>query len=252
MAARCEDLRVSSTSGRSRPTSSWRWPGSEVIRAADDVLPLFDALVSALLGWSFGAGGAEPAQAGGLRAGAAQETLTACACADRGGAHGVLLRPAARARWASAWRQLYREACEWMRSQGVRPVELAASLTGDAAAARARKSQSEVERTMQTLEKLRRLLGDEPQAKVEPGAGHDFAHTVPGALVALQDLKLVEPMMQRLAERSVRQLAMGRPVRRAQVVAPIGQERSREQNQQIGRMLGEEVVSPDDRPAGQR
>jgi hypothetical protein len=211
----------------------------EVIRATDDVLPQFDALVSALLGWSTVQAALNPLKPETFVR-ALLETLTAWVPVEA--VRMDLLRPSAIALGVGL-RQLYREACEWMRSQGVRPVELAASLTGDAAAARARKSQSEVERTMQTLEKLRRLLGDEPQAKVEPGAGHDFAHTVPGALVALQDLKLVEPMMQRLAERSVRQLAMGRPVRRAQVVAPIGQERSREQNQQIGRMLGEEVVS---------
>ena len=208
----------------------------EVIRATDDVLPQFDALVSALLGWSTVQAALNPLKPETFVR-ALLETLTAWVPVEA--VRMDLLRPSAIALGVGL-RQLYREACEWMRSQGVRPVELAASLTGDAAAARARKSQSEVERTMQTLEKLRRLLGDEPQAKVEPGAGHDFAHTVPGALVALQDLKLVEPMMQRLAERSVRQLAMGRPVRRAQVVAPIGQERSREQNQQIGRMLGEE------------
>ena len=49
-------------------------------------------------------------------------------------------------------------------------------------------------------------------------------------------------MMQRLAERSVRQLAVGRASDGKSGVT-IGQERSRDQNQQIGRMLGEEVVS---------
>lgn len=209
----------------------------EVIRATDDVLPQFDALVSALLGWSTVQAALNPLKPETFVR-ALLETLTAWVPVEE--VRMDLLRPSAVALGAGL-RQLYREACEWMRSQGVRPVHPAPGHTGDAAAARARKAPSEVERTMQTLEKLRRLLGSEPMARVDHGAAHDFTHTVPGALVALQDLKMVEPMMQRLAERSVRQLVLGRPAKSAET-ARIGQNRSREQNQHIGRMLGEEVV----------
>jgi len=208
----------------------------EVIRATDDVLPQFDALVSALLGWSTVQAALNPLKPETFVR-ALLETLAAWIPQED--VRMDLLRPSAIALGAGL-RQLYREACEWMRSQGVRPVDPAPNHSGDAAAARARKPQSEVERTMQTLEKLRRLLGGEPHARVELGATQDFSHTVPGALVALQDLKMVEPMMQRLAERSVRQLAMG--ASQARAGGAIGQNRSREQNQQIGRMLGEEVV----------
>lgn len=209
----------------------------EVIRATDDVLPQFDALISSLLGWSTVQAALNPLKPETFVR-ALLETLTAWVPVEA--VRMDLLRPSAVALGAGLG-QLYREACEWMRSQGVRPVDSAPSHSGDAAAARSRKPPSEVERTMQTLEKLRRLLGSEPMARVEHGATHDFAHTVPGALVALQDLKMIEPMMQRLAERSVRQLVMGRPVKPAPGPT-IGQNRSREQNQRIGRMLGEEVV----------
>ncbi len=208
----------------------------EVIRATDDVLPQFDALVSALLGWSTVQAALNPLKPDTFVR-ALLETLTAWVPVEE--VRMDLLRPSAIALGAGM-RQLYRETCEWMRSQGVRPVDPALNHSGDVAASRARKAQSEVERTMQTLEKLRRLLGGEPHARVELGATQDFSHTVPGALVALQDLKMVEPMMQRLAERSVRQLALGKPQARAG--GAIGQNRSRAQNQQIGRMLGEEVV----------
>ncbi len=209
----------------------------EVIRATDDILPQFDALVSALLGWSTVQAALNPLKPETFVR-ALLETLTAWVPVEA--VRMDLLRPSAVALGAGL-RQLYREACEWMRSQGVQPVDAAPSHSGDAAASRARKTQTEVERTMQTLEKLRRLLGSEPMGRVEHGATHDFTHTVPGALVALQDLRMVEPMMQRLAERSVRQLIMGRTAGPG-AVASIGQNRSREQNQQIGRMLGEEVV----------
>lgn len=209
----------------------------EVIRATEDVMPQFDALISSLLGWSTVQAALNPLKPETFVR-ALLETLTAWVPAEA--VRMDLLRPSSVALGVGLC-QLYRETCEWMRSQGVRPVDPAPSQSGDAAAARSRKSPSEVERTMQTLEKLRRLLGSEPLSRGESVATHDFSHTVPGALVALQDLKMVEPMMQRLAERSVRQLVMGRAARPVSG-AVIGHNRSREQNQQIGRMLGEEVV----------
>lgn len=209
----------------------------EVIRGTDDVLPAFDALVSALMGWNTVQAALNPLKPETFVR-ALVETLTAWVPQED--VRMDLLRPSAIAMTVGLY-QLYREACEWMRSQGVQPVDRTPIHSGDAAASRARKAQTEVERTMQTLEKLRRLLAGEPHARVEFGATHDFSHTVPGALVALQDLKMVEPMLQRLAQRSVRQLALGKPQAAAQSEA-IGQNRSRDQNQQVGRMLGEEVV----------
>lgn len=209
----------------------------EVQRATEDVRPGFDALVSALLGWSTVQPALNPLRPETFVR-ALLETLEAWVA--REDARMDLLRPGAIA-LGEGLRQLYREASEWMRSQGVQPVAPPASPLADAAAARARGEPSEVERTLLTLEKLRRLLAGDLHARVDLGAGQDFTHTVPGALIALQDLRMVEPMMQRLAERSVRQLALGQPASHAGP-GKIGQQRSREQNQQIGRMLGEEVV----------
>ena len=210
----------------------------EIIRAAEEVLPQFDSLVSSLLGWGTVQPTLNPLKPEAFVR-ALLETLTAWIPNED--VRMDLLRPSAIA-MGIGLRSLYREASEWMRSQGVHPVEPLLGGPGDGAAARARKTQSEVERTMQTLEKLRRLLAGEPHTRIMPGVMQDFTHTVPASLVALQDLKLVEPMMQRLAERSVRQLAVGR-VADGKSGAVIGQERTRDQNQQIGRMLGEEVVS---------
>ena len=210
----------------------------EIIRAAEEVLPQFDSLVSSLLGWSSVQPALNPLKPEAFVR-ALLETLTAWIPNEA--IRMDLLRPSANA-MGIGLRALYREASEWMRSQGVRLVEPLPGSAGDSAAARARKTRSEVERTMQTLEKLRRLLAGEPHARIQPGVLQDFTHTVPASLVALQDLKLVEPMLQRLAERSVRQLLVGKPPDDERDVA-IGQNRTRDQNQQIGRMLGEEVVA---------
>lgn len=209
----------------------------EIIRATDDVLPVFDSLVSSLLGWSTVQSSLNPLKPETFVR-ALLETLTAWVPDED--VRMDLLRPSAIA-LGLGLHTLYREASEWMRSQGVHPVELPQGLSRDGAAVRARKKQTEVERTMQTLDRLRRLLAGEAATRGD-GQNHDFSHTVPGALVALQDLKLVEPMMQRLAERSVRQLAQGKSSVVGRFISGA-EPKSQEQNQHIGRMLGEEVVS---------
>ncbi len=209
----------------------------EIVRATDDVLPMFDSLISSLLGWSTVQSSLNPLKPEAFVR-ALLETLTAWVPDED--IRMDLLRPSAIA-LGLGLHALYREATEWMRSQGVHPVELPQGHSRDGAVVRARKTQTEVERTMQTLDRLRRLLAGEASVRgVDPR--RDFSHTVPGALVALQDLKLVEPMMQRLAERSVRQLAQGKSSVVGRVISGA-EPQSQEQNQHIGRMLGEEVVA---------
>ena len=208
----------------------------EVARAVDDVLPLFDALVSALLGWTSVQATLNPMKPDSfLRA--LNDTL-AFWVPDRG-IRTVLVRPATIA-LGIGLRQLYREACEYLRSQGVEPVQPVGPAGRDATH-RDKPVSTELEKTMQTLDKLRRLLAGDASAGPGAGALRDFTHTVPASLVALQDLKLVEPMIKRLAERTVRAPA-GLP--RASVVTaePADAQQMRERNRQMGRQLAEEVV----------
>ena len=94
----------------------------EIIRAAEEVLPQFDSLVSALLGWSSVQPTLNPLKPEAFVR-ALLETLTAWIPNED--VRMDLLRPSAIA-MGIGLRALYREACEWMRSQGVRPVEPAA------------------------------------------------------------------------------------------------------------------------------
>ncbi len=209
----------------------------EVLRAVDDVLPLFDALVSALLGWTSVQSVLNPLKPEAFVR-ALHETLNAWVPDEA--VRMTLLRPAAVA-LGIGLRQLYREACDWLRSQGVDPVEQPAGGPRDGAAARSSLVETEVERTMRTLDKLRRLLAGESQLGAGAAGLRDFTHTVPGSLFALQDLKLVEPMMKRLAERSARPVGYG-PSGPVRIVPAAPAIRSQAQNQLIGRQLGEEVV----------
>ena len=210
----------------------------EVLRAVEDVMPMFDALVSALLGWSSVQPGLNPLRPDAFMR-ALNETLQVWVADEV--PRMELLRPASIA-LGIGMRLLYREACDWMRSLGVEPVEPPAGRPLDAAAARLKLAETEVERTMVTLDKLRRLLAGESLLVTGMVGVRDFTHTVPGSLVALQDLKLVEPMMKRLAERPVQAWAPEGVAGELTSMPGIPLVRSQAQNQQIGRQLGDEVV----------
>jgi hypothetical protein len=208
----------------------------EVSRAVDDVLPAFSALISGLLGWITVQSHLNPLKPEAFVRALHQSLLQHIA---DDAVRGELLTPAAGLLGVSL-RQLYREASDWLRSQGVEPADPLGSPAGDSAAARAKPAENTVTRTLLTLDKLRRLLSGE----LEMGGGasmKDFMHTVPASFVALQDLKLVEPMMKRLALRAAESAGKepanprGKPIS-AQVA------REHTQSRQLGRQLGKEVV----------
>ena len=205
----------------------------EIMRAVDDVLPLFDSLVAALLGWSTVQPDLNPLKPDAW-ARALNETLDAWLPDQE--QRMVLLRPAAIA-LGTGLRHAYRETCDWLRSQGIEPVEQPTGKPLDGGVARSTLAESDVERTMQTLEKLRRLLTGESLPMIRNPSPRDFTHTVPASLVALQDLKLIEPMMKRLAERPAPPDAVPSPAVSVGLAL-----RPQAQNQQIGRQLGDEVV----------
>ena len=207
----------------------------EILRAVDEVLPLFDALVAALLGWSTVQPGLNPLKPEAFVR-ALNETLDAWVPDEA--LRTTLLRPAAMA-LGLGLQQIYREAGDWLRSQGVEPVEPPMGKALDGAAARSTPAGTEVERTMVALDKLRRLLnGESPLSAIGNGM-NDFTHTVPASFVALQDLKLVQPMMKHLSERPVQAPESAATPRRTPVAHLV---RTQAQNQQIGRQLGEEVA----------
>jgi hypothetical protein len=108
---------------------------------------------------------------------------------------------------------------------------MSSSPAGDAAS-RGKPAENSVTRTMLTLDKLRKLLSGE----FDTGSAKEFLHTVPASMVALEDLKMVEPMMKRLSQRA------------AQVPAePTGAKgktiaKEKNHSRRLGRQLGEEVV----------
>jgi len=209
----------------------------EVFRSVDDILPPFSALISGLLGWITVQAHLNPLKPDAFVR-ALHRTLIQHVPDDA--VRATLLTPAAGLLGVSL-RQLYREASDWLRSQGVEPADPLGGPAGDSAASRAKPVENTVTRTLLTLDKLRRLLSGELEAGSSNAGMKDFMHTVPASFVALQDLKLLEPMMKRLAERSAQMPARAGGVS-SSAATPAQVAREQTQSKQLGRRLGKEVV----------
>ncbi len=208
----------------------------EVARAVDDVMPLFDALVSALLGWSSVQSALNPLKSDTF----VQAFMTTLlAWVPDAAQRPVLMRPASAALGVSL-HPLLREACDWLLSLGVNPVVALDGRSGGRVAEEA----EALERSLATLDQLRLLLG---AAAPEPGSGRDFSNTLPASFVALEEMRLVEPLMRRLASR--RPATPAAPAAVVGSAAPAGPSSSPaapglvSTYHQVGRQLGAEVVS---------
>ena len=217
----------------------------EVILAVDDVLAPLNALISNLLGLVTVQSQLNPLKPEAFVR-AFRETLVKHMPDEA--VRAVLITPAAGLLGVSL-RQLYKDVAEWLRSQGVEPALPVGTNLGTAGAANARLPDTSVSRTLLTLDKLRRLLsGDlDTGLGLSNSGSKDFLNTVPASFVALEDLKLVGSMMQRLARRT--KLPDGGGTGRgagssagAASANPAMVARENTQSRQLGRQLGEEVV----------
>ncbi len=209
----------------------------EVSRSVDQVLPLFNAQISSLLGWTSVQPGMNPLKPEAFVR-ALQEMLGVCVQDET--VRSALLRPAAVA-LGNGMAQLYRETCDWLRSQGVVPVG-GADARPTRVGGQARSTETELDRTLAILDKLRSLMGIEPLPVGADGGSQDFIQTVPAALVALQDMRMEESMFQRLKRVAI-------PVLTARVAPGAGAAGVADEpvlaaarNRLVGRQLGEEVV----------
>jgi hypothetical protein len=210
-----------------------------VLVAVDDVLPTLNAMVSNLLGWSSVQAHLNPLKPDAF-VHALRQSLEEWV-PDREARSTVMAL--ASGLLGASLHQLYREVAEWLRSQGVEPVHMApATNTGLWNPENA--AQSTVARTMLTLDKLRRLLSGELDPNPMAGGRMDFSHTIPASFEALQDMKLVEPMMRRLSDRAGKAVSsvLKKVDPSAPVVDMLAQEKDQVQRKKLGVQLGKEVV----------
>jgi Protein of unknown function (DUF1631) len=206
----------------------------EITTLTDEITPTVDALVSSLLGWIT----VQP-QINPLRPEMFARALRDC-ITDQ--VTDTEMRSAitahAAARMGILLRKLYGELCQWLKSYGVEeaPTAQPAHLPSVAKTNTSSVSNS-VARTLLTLDKLRRLLSGELDNDVH--RSQDFLHTVPASVVALQDMRQVEAMVQRLEKRAKQakddpQADAKRKAAQARIAIKDGRE--------LGKQLGEEVV----------
>ena len=214
----------------------------EVQMAVEDVMPALNGMISSLMGWTSVQPHLNPLKPDSF-VHALRTSLTAMVRREEDRA--AVMTPAA-GLMGTSLRQLFREITDWLRSQGVEPV-LPHTKAGGGFGGAGKAPETSVTRTMLTLDKLRRLLSGELSFDLMPSATKDFTHTVPASFLALEDMKLVEPMMKRLKERASQASAEANAAGSAAKTPgkrlsdkPVQREKA--QSRKLGKELGEEVV----------
>jgi hypothetical protein len=206
----------------------------EVTMLTDEITPTVDALISSLLGWIT----VQP-QINPLRPEMFARALRDCITDQVADVEirGAIISHSA-ARMGVLLRKLYAELCQWLKSYGVEEASAAqpANLPQVAKANPSSVSNS-VARTLLTLDKLRRLLSGELDGDARKS--QDFLHTVPASVVALQDMRQVEAMVQRLEKKA--KDAKDNPHIDAQRKAAQARMALKD-GRELGKQLGEEVV----------
>ena len=201
----------------------------EVSLAVDDVLPELDALISTLLGWRTIQSGLNP-----LRPDVFVRALQACLAehVPEARLREALITPSAGLLGVNL-RRLYRELSDWLKSCGIEPAVPIGGRLYKGSGAIGKVASNSVANTLLTLDRLRHLLaGDLDAPKV-----NDHLHTVPASLIALQDLKQVDVMVQRLQKRPKPEAAQAlAPAQREGIAAEAPM------SARLGHQLGQEVV----------
>lgn len=204
---------------------------------AGEALPRLNALVSTVMGWINVQPNINPLRPE-LFAKALRDTMAAHISIAE--IRSEVLASAA-GRLGVGLRQIYRELTEWLLAQGVEPAGITPPTLAAAAATRNTEKSNETTRAVVTLERLRRLLsadiGDISTLAARPGS--DFLHTIPASLTALQDMKQVEAMIQRLELRKKQQSASAGNAAVQHVDLSL---RAPMDGRQLGQQIGEEVT----------
>ncbi len=208
----------------------------EIQQQVEEVVPPMDALMSSLLGWIT----VQP-QINPLRPEMFARALRECIVQQVGDVdiRGAILSPAA-GRLGTLLRKLYTELNAWLKSCGVeaasqvQPGQVQSSVAKPTVAGTVGNS---VARTLLTLDRLRRLLSGELDGDTR--RPQDFLHTVPASVVALQDMRQVEAMVQRLESKARK--AAENPDADA-VRKKAAARMALADGKHLGKQLGEEVV----------
>jgi hypothetical protein len=232
-ALRFEDLRLFEDSELDQSIEVAR-AQQEVLIAVDDVLPTLDALVSTLLGWRTIQPGLNPIRPD-VYVRALQATLAKHV--PDAAMREVLIAPAAGLLGANL-RRLYRELADWLRSCGIEPAVPIGGRVAKGGGASGAPVVDSVQKTLLTLDKLRKLLHGDFDAKT---AKPDFLHTMPASMSLLQEMKQADALIQKLEARP--KAAKPEPEGPVDMLADNENKVAQDGPQhRLGLQLGEEVV----------
>ncbi|MFY8044184.1 MAG: DUF1631 family protein, partial [Rhodoferax sp.] len=207
----------------------------EIQIAVEEALPPLNALVSSLLGWSTVQAQLNPLKPEAFVF-ALREALREAV--PSGEARATIMTPAAGLLGDNMY-QLYRQVTDWLKTHGVEAVGTMSNAAGAFGQA-VKVQENSVTKSLLTLDKLRRLMSGELEMGQPSPSAVDFSHTVPASFMALEDMKLVEPMMKRLAQRAKQSAPP--PVKDPSKPQLVAEKRERAQSKKLGDELGGEVV----------
>ena len=206
--------------------------------AVTDQLARFHALMSTVLGWISVQPTLNPLRPE-LFAKALRDTLAAHVAVPE--VRSEILSAAA-GRLGVGIRQIYREISDSLVARGIEPAGLLAPTRTNATASSSTERPSETVRAVLTLERLRRLFSPENGSmdNMSMRPGNDFLHTMPASVQALQDMRQVDAMIQRLETRKKEQTATSGNAA-AHSVDMLRRQPPLD-GRQLGQQIGEEVT----------
>ncbi|MEZ0308066.1 MAG: DUF1631 family protein [Ramlibacter sp.] len=227
---RFEDLRLFEDSELDQSIEVAR-AQQEVSLAVDDVLPTLDGLVSTLLGWRTIQPGLNPIRPDvfvrALQTALAQHVPDASQ-------REILIAPAAGLLGANL-RKLYRELADWLRSTGLEPAVPIGGRIQKGGGSSGAPVADKMAKTLLTLDRLRKLLHGDFDAKTAP---KDFLHTMPASMSMLQEMKQVDALVQKLEARP----KAPPPPPPSDMLAEAAKAVPEGPSPRLGTQLGEEVV----------
>lgn len=205
--------------------------------AVTDQLARFHALMSTVLGWISVQPALNPLRPE-LFAKALRDTLAAHVAVPE--VRSEILSAAA-GRLGVGLRQIYREISDSLMTRGIEPAGLLTPTRSNVAAPSA-DSPNETVRAVLTLERLRRLFSPENGAmdNMSMRPGNDFLHTMPASVQALQDMRQVDAMIQRLETRKKEQTSVSGNA--AAYSVDMLRRQPPLDGRQLGQQIGEEVT----------
>jgi hypothetical protein len=200
-------------------------------------LSRFHALMSSVMGWISVQPNLNPLRPE-LFAKAMCDTMTAHVSLRE--MRGEILAAAA-GRMGIGIRQIYREISDYLLSSGVEPAGLVTPTRANVTVPNSAEIPKETTRAVLTLERLRRLFSPDGggQDALSAQLGSDFLHTMPASVQALQDMRQVEAMIERLESRKKERAAIAGTTA---VQSLDARRRQPMDGRQLGQQIGEEVT----------